>query len=116
MLTHIPSVPEGCARHLLCSARVVARALRTPAVFCACTLSATTTRASTPQSGWSSFRSFYTSMASSVEQVAKQQGYDLNLGSKSMPATSRGGPCSALVPPRRQALPLLQRVARRVQE
>lgn len=32
------------------------------------------------QSGWSSFRSFYNSMASSLEQTARQQGYNVDLG------------------------------------
>ncbi|KAF5830398.1 hypothetical protein DUNSADRAFT_14642 [Dunaliella salina] len=51
------------------------------------------------RTGWSSFRSLYSSVASSVEQAARQQGYNVDLGGRSASSSGRqeaGGSYSAL--------------------
>jgi len=46
------------------------------------------------QSGWSSFRSFYSSVAASVEQAARQQGYNVDLGGIKAGSAGDHGQCS----------------------
>lgn len=43
------------------------------------------------QSGWAGFRSLYSSVATSVEQVAKNQGYNIDLGAGKGASTSGSG-------------------------
>lgn len=64
----------------------------TPPLTLECTRTSTRT-----QTGWTGLKSFYATVASTVEQAAKQQGYNLDLGAKAAAqsvaasSSSRGG-------------------------